>query len=191
MIEHMEAQASLKLATLKGNRVKAYIDSTHKGNIVQVYARRFSNDRQVFGYSYGGTRLERSVLLQLLCPEMECSLCKITNNKWQALQGAAIAKVRQPLQSYQFAHLMEEITIATREQTYIARPATFKCLTACPMKAHKPIVISRTGWDVFNRGKYVAGGLVANPETLALEPMFPTTEQAHAWISSLSHAHLE
>lgn len=182
MIEQMEERASLQLAATTGRRPRACINSSHKGEMVEVRTRRLNNGKQIFGYSFCSVRLERAVILQLLCPEAACPHCKRTQAQWRAFRGLEAPTAPTPRESFRFRHLVEEVTIEECGRTYIARPATFQCLSLCPVKAHPPTVIPKTGWDLFANGRYLAGGLTANSDTGMLEPKFASIAAVQHWI---------
>ena len=187
MIEQLEAEAQaslqLNMTTEPGARVR--VTSDHGGNLVEVFLRRMRNGKQVFGYRCAGIRLERSALLLLICPEAACERSQATQLKWRELQGQRPPRSRQINQTVQFAHLVEDVSVKAGSRACVARPASFQCLTPCPVKAHAPIVMRKKGWDLFEGGKCVAGGLIPSPTTAALEPMFPTTSAAQAWLAGL------
>ncbi len=186
MIEQMEEQASQQLAASTDRRARACISSSHRGNVVEVRTRRLKSGKQVFGYSFCSVRLERSVLLQLLCPEAACPHCKRTQAQWRAFRGQVTPVPPQTRESFQFRHLVDEVTIEAGSRTCIARPAVFQCLSACPVNAHPPMVIRKTGWDVFANGRYLAGGLTTNPDTGMSEPLFATVAAVRTWIDKQS-----
>lgn len=186
MIEQMEEQASRELAASTERRASACISLSHRGDVVEIRTRRLKSGKQVFGYSFCSVRLERTVLLQLLCPEATCPHCKRTQAQWRAFRGLVAPTAPKARESFQFRHLIEEVTIEDAGRTCIARPAAFQCLSPCPVNAHPPTVIHRTGWDVFANGRYLAGGLTSNTDTGMSEPMFPTIAAVRTWINKQS-----
>jgi len=187
MIEQMEAQARLQLSDSIAAKPRACITAVHKGHDVEVHARLLGTGKELFGYSYDGIRLERSVLLQLLCTETVCPQCQRTQANWNAFRGISSVTRRSVQQSYQFKHLVEEVAIEAAGRRCTARPAAFQCRITCPVKAHAPAVVRKTGWDLFEGNRYVAGGLVTNPETLEQESALPTIDAAAAWLASASN----
>jgi hypothetical protein len=186
MIEQMEAQAILQLAASTERKASACISSSHRGDVVEVRTRRLKSGKQIFGYSFCSVRLERVVLLQLLCPEAACPHCKRTQAQWRAFRGQVPPAAPNTLKSVQFRHLVEEVTIEEDGRNCIARPAAFQCLSACPVNAHPPMVIRKSGWDVFANGRCIAGGLTTNPDTGMSEPIFPTIEAVRNWTKNQS-----
>lgn len=186
MIEQLEAQAILQLNMATEPVARIRVTSDCGGYLVEVLLRRMRSGKQVFGYSYAGIKLERSVLLLLICPEVACERNQATQRKWRELQGQPGPRSRQINWTFQFSHLVEDIPVKAGSRACVARPASFQCLTPCPVKAHAPIVMRKTGWDLFEGGKCVAGGLIPSSTTAVLEPMFPTTLAAQAWLTSLT-----
>jgi hypothetical protein len=185
MIEQMEKEARMQLAETSDTKARACIRSSHMGNEIEVRARRLKNGNQVFGYSLCAVKLERAVLLQLLCPEPACPHCLRTQARWRTFQGLATpASPQLTRESFEFRHLVDEVAIQIDSRTYLARPAVFQCLTPCPVNAHPPAVIRRTGWDVFADGHCLAGGLVMNAGTGMAEPRFPSIDAVRAWIGN-------
>ena len=182
----MEEQASRELAASTERRASACISSSHRGDIVEIRTRRLKSGKQVFGYSFCSVRLERAVLVQLLCPDATCPHCMRTQAQWRAFRGLVGPTAPKARESFQFRHLVEEVTIEEDERTYIARPAVFQCLSPCPVNAHPPMVIRKTGWDVFANGRYLAGGLTTNPDTGMSEPLFATVAAVRTWINKQS-----
>lgn len=184
MIEQMEAQARLQLAESTAAKPRTCLTAVHKGHAVEVHARELGTGKELFGYSYDGIRLERSVLLQLLGTGTVCPQCQRTQANWNAFRGITSVTRRSVQQSYQFRHLVEEVAIEAAGRRCTARPAAFQCRITCQVKAHAPAVVRKTGWDLFEGNRYVAGGLVTNPETMEQEPALPTIDAATAWLVS-------
>jgi hypothetical protein len=186
MIKELEQQARLQMAACNAARRSGHAAAMVNGAAVAVHVRTLRNGRELFGYSYEGVRLERSVLLQLLCTDTECPQCQQTKANWLAFRGLTVAPPKPPQPNYKFRHLIEERVIESSGRRCIARPAVFRCRIHCPVQAHAPAVVRRTGWDLFENGQFVAGGLVINAETKEKEPTFPTIEAATTWVSSMS-----
>jgi hypothetical protein len=186
MIEQMEAQARHQLAASIAAKPKASVVALHKGHAIEIHLRVLGTSKELFGYSYDGIRLERSVLLQLLCTETACPQCQRTRANWNAFRGISCVTRRVAQSGYQFRHLVEEVSIEAAGRSCVARPAAFQCRISCPAKAHAASVVRRTGWDLFEEGRYVAGGLTTNPKTLEQEPALPTIDVATAWLAARS-----
>lgn len=186
MIEQIETQARQQLAASTATKPRASVAVMHKGHIVELQARLLATGKELFGYSYDGVRLERSVLLQLLCIETACPQCQQTQANWNVFRGVSSVVRRSVQQSFQFKHLVEEVLIEAAGRRCTARPAAFQCRVSCLVQAHSPAVVRKTGWDLFEGNKYIAGGLVTNPITMEREPALATIDAATAWLESTS-----
>lgn len=80
--------------------------------------------------------------------------------------------------------LIEEVEIRANGRCCQARPALFRCLTPCPNAAHAAIPMQKTGWDLFEVGRCIAGGVLKNPETGLSVPLLPTLEAAQTWLAA-------
>lgn len=183
MIEMLEEQVRMQLAETTGARPQASASDSHKGITVLVSAHRLRNGKTIFKYSFDGIRLERSILLQLLCAETACPQCKQTQANWTLFRGVLAPSRRVVQPSYGFKHLVEEVPIEFAGRTCVARPAALQCRITCPVRTHGPAVVRKTGWDLFEGNKYLAGGLVTNPKTLEQEPALPTIVAAREWLA--------
>jgi hypothetical protein len=183
MIEKMEAQARVQLSKSASVKAQALITDTHQGKIVTVHARLLNNGRSIFGYGFDGVRLERSTLLQLLCTKTECPKCQQTQANWRRFQGIADPVPKKAISVYQFRHLAEEVLLDFENRTIHARPASFQCRTVCPVEVHGHEIVRKTGWDLFEGGAYIGGGLTTNPASKLLEPLLPTIHAAKDWLA--------
>lgn len=184
MIKELEQLARLQLNSSKALKPIGIASAMHRGYTIEVRARTLSTGRELMGYSYGGVRLERSVLLQLLCVETTCPHCQQTQANWNSFCGISTEKPKAKQPNLQFRHLVEEQVIQAAGRTCIARPATFQCKSRCPIEVHAPAVVKKHGWDLFEGGQYVAGGLVSDPETNNQAPALPNLEAASKWLTS-------
>lgn len=183
MIKKMEEQARMQLSKSASGKPQALISDTHQGKMVTVHARVLSNGRHIWGYSFDGVRLERFTLMQLLCPKTECPKCQQTQARWRKFQGIADPVPKKAIPAYQFRHLTEEVLFDFDSRTIHARPASFQCETVCPVEVHGHAVIRKTGWDLFEGGSYIGGGLTTNPASKLLEPLLPTLDAAKDWLA--------
>ncbi|WP_138513234.1 hypothetical protein [Rhodoferax bucti] len=184
MIKDLQQQARLDLLASKAARPSGHAARLHNGITVEVRVKTLRNGKELFGYSYDGVRLEHSVLLQLLCTETACPQCQQTQANWKAFRATPVAAQKTALPSYQFKHLVEEKVIEAAGRKCIARPAVFQCRTRCPAKAHPTAVVRKTGWDLFEDGQCVVGGLIIDPETKDQVPALPSLEAVTAWLTS-------
>ena len=182
MIEQMEARARLQLAESENAKARVIIAEIHHNKAVTVCARLLKSGRQILGYSYDGIRLERLTLLQLLCTETDCPHCQKTQANWRSFRGIVSPAPRTVRSSYQFSHLSEEVPVVAGERTVMARPAVFQCKTACTIRAHAPAIVRKLGWDLFDGGAYIGGGLTTHPQTQLLVPLLPTLDVAKNWL---------
>lgn len=183
MINMLEEQVRLQLAELTGAIPRASANAAHRGIRISVSAHRLRNGKPIFKYSLDGVRLERSLLLQLLCTETDCPECQGTQANWALFRGVLAPSRNAVQQNYAFKHLAEEFSIEVSGRTCVARPAVLQCRIICPLRAHGPAVVRKTGWDLFEGGRYLIGGLVTDPETLEQKPTIPTIEAAKNWLS--------
>jgi hypothetical protein len=192
MIEQLEAEAVRLLGC--GLGAVAVAAAQHDGNSVEVGARHLSHGRTVFSYRYGGVRLERTVLLLLLCTEVDCERSLAVKRQWLTANPPPLGLQRRTksglrrMPSFEAVPLFREVDLeGSKGEACVARPATFVCLTACPVKAHGPAVLCKSGWDVFQNGKYIAGGLRQSSGT-GRQPRFPSLESVEAWLKGPTHA---
>jgi hypothetical protein len=187
MIEQIEARARQQLAASTAVKPKACVAAVHKNHAIEIHLRVLSTGKELFGYCYDGIRLERSVLLQLLCTNTACPQCQQTQANWNAFRGITNMARRSAPQNYGFKHLVEEVVIEAAGRRCTARPAAFQCRVTCPVKAHAHAIVRKTGWDLFEGNRYVAGGLLTNPETSEQGPALPTIDAATAWLASTAN----
>lgn len=136
------------------------------------------------GYSYCGVRMERKTLLTLVCPEQPCPCRAASLAKWQQHQGIVIPAAPQPRFQPVARPLFDEVEIRANGRSCQARPASFRCLTPCPHAVHAAIPMQKAGWDLFEAGRCIAGGILKNPETGLSAPLLPTLEAAQTWFAT-------
>jgi hypothetical protein len=109
-----------------------------------------------------GVRLQRPEFLRLTCAEAECPQVVSMREQWLAFQrrrsGRPVPARAEPFRP-QALPLMQEHPLAAAGHRCVARPATFRCLTPCPNGAHPPMWIDKRGWDLFEDGVYIGGGV--------------------------------
>jgi hypothetical protein len=182
MIEQLEADASSQLATITGTKARARAVADLNGSLVEVFARRTHRGDVSLGYAYCGVRLERQTLLLLICPEATCPQGQAARKQWSQRLGHVPPKARAVNSRLEVASLFAEVPVEAGNRTCVARPASFVCLTPCPVSAHAPAVLKKTGWDLFDGDKCIAGGLKKQGATAPPTPMFPTIAKAKAWL---------
>lgn len=154
------------------------VQTARGAHVVAAAARIDAQGRRREQYWCDGVRLEASVLLRLTCAETECPHAVAVRAQWLAHQrrvGSRIAPAsREP------RPLMEEATVAVGLHRLVARPARFPCFTPCPHGAHPPLTIDKTGYDLFDDGTCVGGGVVDTGGVR--RPRFPNVSDAEAFV---------
>ena len=188
MIEELEAEAVLQMVNDERGGLRGLVTRDHQGAAIEVRARRRRDGAAVLGYSYEGVRVERSALLLLICPQAACERSQSVKKAWAARNPPAPALQRRPrtgavADAHRVeARLFEETSVRCPGGLCVARPASFAVLAKCPVNAHLPITLRMEGWDVFSKGKYLAGGLMHSEATGASTPKFATVEEAILWV---------
>lgn len=131
---------------------------------VQVAARIDERGQRRVQLSVDGVRLERSVLLRLTCPETECPQARAVLAQWQQWHRTHPQAARAPRPSAtaaptQAEPLLTEHPLKVGRHHLVARSARFDCFTPCPHGAHPPMHMTKTGYDLFEDGQCVGGGL--------------------------------
>lgn len=189
MIERLENEAMSLLAANVDSKARVRVSAAHAGNEIEVTARGKRGGGVIYGYSYGGVRVDRSNLLLLTCPESACELSQSVQRKWRDAHGAAQpTSERKSSQRLKVASLFDETPVVVGSRNCVARPASFECVTPCPVGAHAPIRMHKTGWDLFENGQCIAGGLVRQPAANTLIPLLPTLESAESWLKASHNA---
>lgn len=184
MIERLEADAICQLAAATGAKARTRAATELDGGLVEVFARRTHRGDVTLGYAYCGVRLERQTLLLLICPEAACLQGEAARKKWSQRLGHVPPKARAVNRRLEVASLFAEVPVQAGNRACVARPASFVCLTPCPVGAHAPKRLRKAGWDLFEDGKCVAGGLSCDPETHQQAPILPTIDAAQTWLLS-------
>lgn len=184
MIEHLEDEVRDELESRRDRLTRAVSVMHVNGDRLEVLGRLAPNGDIRFGYSYCGVRMERKTLLTLACPEQSCPCRAALLSKWRQRQAIAI----KPTPSRRFQPvvrpLFEEVEIRAHGRCCQARPALFQCLTPCPNAAHAAVPMQRSGWDLFEAGRYIAGGVIKHTKTGISVPLFPTLETAKTWLAT-------
>jgi hypothetical protein len=134
-----------------------------------------------------GTRLQWHELLRLSCPEAECPQAQAVWAQWIRFhqRGRPTGAAQPPQAAASLpaatAALVQEVPVAIAGHHCIARPARFSCFTPCPNRAHPPLWIQKRGWDLFEQGRCVAGGLRAHDDGTA-RPLLPSLQAAEAYV---------
>jgi hypothetical protein len=124
-------------------------------------------------------RVERAVLLRLTCQETECPHAIEVRAQWLAFHRRTPARAPRPSLSPQA--LMADIALTVGSHHFVARPARFPCFTHCPNQAHPPLIIDKTGFDLFEEGVCLGGG-VGTEFGGVPRPRLPTVRAAEAFV---------
>lgn len=181
-LEALEAhlQKSLPATARVGARVRGTV--IMQGRVVEVVLRVDRNGRRVFNHHCDGARMPRPTLLHLLCPETACPRANEVKDQWRRFVSEPARPAPRPRrQAVQVRPLIEEVAVDAAGHHCLARPASFECHTACPMRAHPPQVLRKPGWDLFENGQWIAGGLRSAAAGSVL-PRFGTPDDARAWL---------
>lgn len=144
---------------------------------VSVAARIDHKRRRREQFTLDGVRVDRSVLLRLTCAETECPQAKAVRAQWDAFRRRP---PRPRLPPPQARPLIEEFALLVGGHQCSARPARFTCFTHCPNRAHPALLIEKTGYDLFEDGVYVGGGLQQCGD--GARPRLPSLEAAQAFV---------
>lgn len=125
-----------------------------------------------------GVRVEKAVLLRLTCAETECPHAVQVRAQWAAFhgRGGAVSRPAPP----RTLPLMTEVDISVGRHRFTARPARFPCYTPCPNGAHPPLTIEKAGFDLFDGGMCLGGGV--SDATGVRRPRIPTVPAAEAYV---------
>lgn len=126
-----------------------------------------------------GTRVPRHVLLRLTCAETECAHARLVRAQWDAFKGRS-APARRAEPAPQAASLMHEVPLSVAGHACLARPARFRCFTPCPNQAHPPLWIEKSGYDLFEDGRCVGGGVTGGDGPR--RPRLPSIPAAEAYL---------
>lgn len=175
-----EVRRQVPLGAPAGVRWKASsaVGTPQAAHSVAVAARIDAHGRRREQFWCDGVRVELPVLLRLTCTEGECPHAVQVRAQWLAFHRAGPA--RAPLEPLRSRPLMAEVTVRVGPLRRMARPARFPCFTPCPNGAHPPMTIDKTGFDLFDEGTCVGGGVV---ETGGVRrPRIPTPRAAEAFV---------
>lgn len=151
--------------------------ATHE---LTVNARIDGQGRRRLQFLCDGARVERAVLLRLTCPEQECPQASGVRAQWQAWRRGSAVSASPRATPPAPAPLMQEQPLRVGRHHCTARPARFACFTPCPHDAHPPMTLHKTGYDLFEDGRCLGGGLV-QVDGVA-RPRLPTLRAAEAYV---------
>jgi hypothetical protein len=175
-----EIQQKVPVGAVFGTRhqVSARADIPGASHQLVVAARIDHKGRRREQFLCDGVRVDKAVLLRLTCPETECPQAQAVRLQWDRFHRRVPPK--QSPQPAQARPLIEEHRLVVGAMHCTARPARFRCYTRCPNRAHPSLVIDKTGFDLFEHGVCIAGGL-ADFDGLA-RPRLPTLKAAQAFV---------
>jgi hypothetical protein len=128
-----------------------------------------------------GVRVPLHVLLRLVCPETECPHARMVREQWNSFHVRVNALGQGGPDPHPKAEpLMREVPVPVAGHECAARPATFHCFTPCPNRAHPPLWIEKKGYDLFEDGAYVGGGVVVSQGIT--RPRLPSIRTAEAYV---------
>jgi hypothetical protein len=86
------------------------------------------NGQPAFRYWFDATRVDRGVLLTLVCKESLCPKHQETLSKWCKFSGQPVAKPMKAVKAATHIQKLEvENQIVVGDKTYMARPAKLLC----------------------------------------------------------------
>ncbi len=184
VIEQLEAQLRVELPDNARAGARVRVAAVHEGQEIEVVYRVDRNGKRVFNYYCAGVRMERRTLLMLLCSEGACPKAQEVQQRWRTVNGHADRPARSRVTPLRVLPLMEEVPVEAAGHRCVARPASFECLTPCPVGAHAPELLRKPGWDLFEDGVWIAGGLCTDAATGASWPRFRTPDDARRWLDA-------
>lgn len=182
LIDDLEHEAAATLPTGAARGTEALASAWAEGALVEVRCRVAADGARRFAYRFGGVRLERAVLQHLLCPEAACAQARAVRERWAAFRGEAPPAPVHPAQPLRVADLVQAVRVHAAGRVVEARPARFECLTPCPTGAHPPQPLQKTGWDIFEGGRCLAGGLQRDTRSGGQRPRFEQVAEVAAWL---------
>jgi len=154
------------------------VTTPHGPHTVAIAARIDRHGHRCEQFWCDDVRVERAVLLRLTCHEVECPHAVQVRAQWLAFHRRSPADAARPGPGT--GALMAEIPLAVGRQRFVARPARFPCFTHCPQGAHPPLSIDKTGFDLFEDGACLGGGIT---EVAGVrQPRIPTVGAAEAFV---------
>jgi hypothetical protein len=163
-----------------GTRWKGSCTQTtpHAAYNVAVAARIDARGRRREQFWCDEVRVERAVLLRLTCREAQCPHAIEVRAQWLVFHRRGPARALRP--TLRPEPLIADIPVTVGRHHIVARPARFACFTPCPHGAHPPIAIDKTGFDLFEEGVCLGGGVVNLGGVL--HPRIPTVRAAEAFV---------
>ena len=162
------------------HRAEGIVTSGSARHHVAVAVRIDAKGRRRDQYFCDTVRVPRHVLLRLTCAETECPQAQAVCEQWARFHQRGSASRRPRLAPPQGGPLMSEVDVAVAGHECVARPARFNCFGPCPNQAHPPMWIEKTGFDLFENGTCVGGGILREPGTC--RPRLPSIVAVQAYL---------
>lgn len=183
LIDDLEHEATALLPAGAARGAEALASAWAEGALVEVRCRVAADGGRRYTHRFDGVRLERAVLQHLLCPETACDHARAVRARWAAFRGELPAEAARPASlPLRVADLVQAVRVHAAGRVVEARPARFACLTPCPTGAHPPQPLQKTGWDVFEDGRCLAGGLQRDARSGGQRPRFEQVAEVAAWL---------
>lgn len=165
------------------HRAAAVVATAQARFAVEVVVRIDHRGRRRAQHFCDGVRLPHALLLRLTCAETACPEARAVQARWAAHHGrAAPAAARDAAQTIAARPLIDEWPLSGASGlACVARPARWPCFTACPNGAHPPMCVEQAGFDLFEDGGCVAGGLAVGADGRE-RPRLPSLAAAEGWL---------
>lgn len=182
LIAELEARACTGQSEALARGVAVDADRRAKRHELRVVCRRTPGGAPRLRYYLDGVRMDRQTLATLLCTRCSCPRHAAALARWRESTGRRVRPARVARPDPRGRPLIDEVPVEVEGLRCVARPAVFVCTTPCPTGAHAPEQMRRSGWDLFEDGVWIAGGLRRDRETGLSEPFFTTVEDAVHWL---------
>lgn len=171
---------------------EAWVGTGARPQQVRVAARIDPQGRRRETCLLDGIRVARSELLRLTCPQQDCPHARGVRQQWQAFHrrraglpdmapadldqrdGRGVARTEPSKDAAAVHHF------SVAGQLYEAVASHFRCVLRCPHDAHGPMQLDLPGYDLYEKGRYLAGGLVHQGDQS--RPRLPTPQAAEAYV---------
>lgn len=163
------------------HRAQGLVTAGPTTHAVVVAARIDPTGRRRDQYFCDDVRVPLQVLLRLTCAETECPQALAVRAQWRQFhrRGNSGPTCRNP-GSPPLRPPFSEFEIVAAGHRCIARSAQFNCFGPCPNHAHPPLWIVKSGFDLFEEGVCVGGG-VSTTDGIS-RPRLPSVEAAKAYL---------
>lgn len=172
--------------------VEGLVGAAPRPQQVRVAARIDPQGRRRETCLLDGIRVERGQLLRLTCPQQACPHAQAMRRQWQAFhrrragltaatadprpEGGGRHEAQAALASASAA--VHRFSVAGHQCEAVA--SRLRCWVRCPNGAHPPMQLELPGHDLYEDGRYLAGGLVRHGSET--RPRLPTAQSAEAYV---------